>query len=333
MWRGNDRGGRCLYTFTVPSPVEASCPQTAGPEVEGLKARLGVLEAMVAQLVGGGERNPQRAGATSQPELQEALKRAVGERNLLQGEKRRLEQEVERVQRLMEEMRRETERLKDRQCPPQTPPAPPAPSLQGSGLLRPAGGKDQHPRQTRIFECQILKVKNQTCTLDEMMVFTNHLSQNILHFLQFTYMWLKGGGVCIVLQRTLVHVGAFCGVDVWGPQGRSSQVSVFDGGLPGRVHSVFMSRSCSLFMAGVSLCMSERVRIARLGVGVGGGCDGMYSVEVVGQDWWGRLRGRQGSRGQEHYTSRLRLKPERYVGATEVKLWYFAFAVPKHWTN
>lgn len=151
MWRGNDRGGRCLYTFSVPSPVEASCPQTTGPEVEGLKARLGVLEAMVAQLVGGGERNPQRAAATSQPELQEALKRAVGERNLLQGEKRRLEQEVERVQRLMEEMRRETQRLKDRQCPPQTPPVPPAPSLQGSGLLRPAGGKDQHARQTTIF--------------------------------------------------------------------------------------------------------------------------------------------------------------------------------------
>ncbi|TWW57655.1 myocilin isoform X1 [Takifugu flavidus] len=144
MWRGNDRGGRCLYTFTVPSPVEASCPQTAGPEVEGLKARLGVLEAMVSQLVGGGERNPQRAGATSQPELQEALKRAVGERNLLQGEKRRLEQEMERVQRLMEEMRRETERLKDRQCPPQTPAVPPAPSLQGSGLLRPAGGFMSH---------------------------------------------------------------------------------------------------------------------------------------------------------------------------------------------
>lgn len=38
----------------------------------------------------------------------------------------------------------------------------------------------------------------------------------------------------------------------------------FDGGLPERVHTVFMSRPCSLFMAGVSLCMSERVRIAWL---------------------------------------------------------------------
>lgn len=148
MWRGNDRGGRCLYTFTVPSPVEASCPQTAGPEVEGLKARLGVLEAMVSQLVAGAAGNPQRAGATSQPEqLQEALNRAVGERNLLQGEKRRLEQETERLQRRMEEMRRETERLKDKPCPPQTPVVPPVPSLQGSGLMRPAGGKKQHTMQ------------------------------------------------------------------------------------------------------------------------------------------------------------------------------------------
>lgn len=144
MWRGNDRGGHCLYTFSVPSPVEASCPQTAGAEVEGLKARLGILEAMVSQLIGGGAGNPQRAGAASQPELQEALKRAVGERNLLQGQKKRLEQEMERLQRRMEEMRRESERLKDRQCPPQTSVVPPVPSLQGSGLLRPAGGKNQH---------------------------------------------------------------------------------------------------------------------------------------------------------------------------------------------
>lgn len=142
MWRGNDRGGRCLYTFTVASPVEASCPQTAGPEVEGLKARLSVLEAMVSQLIGGGAGNPQRTGAASPPELQEALNRAVGERNLLQGEKKRLEQEMERLQRRMEEMRRETERLKDRQCPPQALVVPPAPSLQGTGLLRPAGGKN-----------------------------------------------------------------------------------------------------------------------------------------------------------------------------------------------
>lgn len=139
MWRGNDRAGRCLYTFTVPSPVEASCPQAGGPEVEALKTRLTVLEAMVSQLIAGGAGNPRGAGAPSPAELQEALNRAVGERNLLQGEKKRLEQEMERLQRRMEEMRREGERLRDRQCPPQTPGGPPVPSL-----LRPAGGKNQH---------------------------------------------------------------------------------------------------------------------------------------------------------------------------------------------
>lgn len=141
LWRGNDRSGRCQYTFTVPSPAETSCPQTGGPEVEGLKARLSMLEVLVAQMTAGATGGPQRAGARPQPELQEALNRAVGEKNLLQGEKERLEQEVGELQRRMEEMRRETERLRNRPCPPQTPMVPPSPSLQGGGLMRPAGGK------------------------------------------------------------------------------------------------------------------------------------------------------------------------------------------------
>lgn len=136
-----------MYTFSVASPGEASCPQTAGPEVEALKSRLNLLEALVSHLIGGGVGNHQGAGATSAPELQEALNQAVGERNLLQGEKKRLEQEMDRLQRRMEEMRRESERLKDRQCPPQPPVVPAVPSLQGSGLLRPAGGKNQHTLQ------------------------------------------------------------------------------------------------------------------------------------------------------------------------------------------
>ncbi|KAM9358316.1 myocilin [Symphorus nematophorus] len=142
LWRGNDRSGRCQYTFTVPSPVEASCPQTGGPEVEGLKARLSMLEVLVARLTGGDTGAPQRTGtaAAAQSDLQEALNRAVGERNLLQGEKVRLEQELEGLQRRMEEMRRETERLRNRPCPPQTPVVPPSPSLQGGGHMRPAGG-------------------------------------------------------------------------------------------------------------------------------------------------------------------------------------------------
>ncbi|XP_044054172.1 myocilin isoform X2 [Siniperca chuatsi] len=139
LWRGNDRSGRCQYTFTVPSPVEASCPQTGGPEVEGLKARLSLLEVLVSQLSGGDTGGHQGARARAQSELQEALNRVMGERNLLQGEKERLEGELEGLQRRMEEMRRETERLRNRPCPPQTPAVPPSLPLQGSALMRPAG--------------------------------------------------------------------------------------------------------------------------------------------------------------------------------------------------
>ncbi|KAI9547810.1 hypothetical protein NQZ68_015076 [Dissostichus eleginoides] len=140
LWRGNDRSGRCQYTFSVPSPTEASCPQTGGPEVEGLKARLSLLEVLVSRLTGGDTGGPQGATARVQTELHQSLNRVTGERNLLQGEKERLEQELEGLQRRMEEMRRETERLRNKPCPLQTPAVPPSPPLQDSGLTRPAGG-------------------------------------------------------------------------------------------------------------------------------------------------------------------------------------------------
>ncbi|XP_026161252.1 myocilin [Mastacembelus armatus] len=139
LWRGNDRSGRCQYTFTVPSPVESSCPQTGGPETEGLKARLNLLEVMVSRLTGGDTGGSQVTRDRAQTDLQEALNRATGERNLLQGEKERLERELGALQRRMEEMRRETERLRNKPCPPQTPVVPPNPPLLNSGLMRPAG--------------------------------------------------------------------------------------------------------------------------------------------------------------------------------------------------
>ncbi|XP_056133571.1 myocilin [Lampris incognitus] len=142
LWRGNDRNGRCLYTFTVPSPSEASCPQTGGPEVEGLKARLSLLEALVSRLTGG-EIGVPGAGTSASPAslsgLQEALNRAMGERSLLQGEKERLEREVEGLQRRLDETKRETEKLRNRPCPPHTAPVPVSPQLQDSGMMRPAG--------------------------------------------------------------------------------------------------------------------------------------------------------------------------------------------------
>ncbi|XP_029939938.1 myocilin [Salarias fasciatus] len=144
LWRGNDRSGRCQYTFTVPSPVEASCPQTGGPEVEGLKARLSLLEVLVARLSGGDTLQPARPQGSpnrAQPDLQEALNQAMGERNLLRGEKERLERELEGLQRRMEEMRRETERLRNRPCPPQTPMVQPNLALD-RGSVRPAAGSN-----------------------------------------------------------------------------------------------------------------------------------------------------------------------------------------------
>ncbi|XP_061635897.1 myocilin [Phyllopteryx taeniolatus] len=133
LWRGNDRSGRCQYTFAVASPAEASCPQAGGPEVEGVKARLSLLEALVSRLTGGG-REARPSAADSGAELREALNQAVDERNLLQGEKERLERELGALQRRLEEMLRETERLRSRPCPPQTPAVP------DGGLMRPAAG-------------------------------------------------------------------------------------------------------------------------------------------------------------------------------------------------
>ncbi|XP_027884764.1 myocilin isoform X1 [Xiphophorus couchianus] len=146
LWRGNDRSGRCQYTFTVPSPAEATCPQAGGPELDGLKARLGVLEALVAQL-GGKDVQPRGgqpgAAARPQPELQEALSRAVAERNLLQGEKERLQRELDTLKLRMEEMRRETERLRSRPCLSQSPMAAATATQQDWGRGRLAAGSSQ----------------------------------------------------------------------------------------------------------------------------------------------------------------------------------------------
>lgn len=159
LWRGNDRSGRCQYTFTVPSPVEASCPQTGAPELESLKARLNLLEVLVSRLSGGdiqASGSQQGVGARAQSELQEALNRALGDRNLLQGEKDHLERQLEGLQRRMEEMKRETERLRNRSCPPQTPVVPPSTSLQDRGPIRPAGGKTHITRATEMCRSEIV---------------------------------------------------------------------------------------------------------------------------------------------------------------------------------
>lgn len=107
--------------------------------MESLNARLNLLELLVSRLSGGETGGPQAAGARALSDLQDALTRATGERNLLQGEKDRLERELGTLQHRMEEMRRETERLRNRPCPPQTPMVPPNPP--NSGPIRSATGK------------------------------------------------------------------------------------------------------------------------------------------------------------------------------------------------
>lgn len=112
--------------------------------MEGLKARLSVLEVLVSQLSGKDVQqrgNHQGVAARPQAELQEAMNRAVGEKNLLQGEKERLERELETLKLRMEEMRRETERLRSRPCLSQNPVVAPSSNQQDWGKGRPAAGK------------------------------------------------------------------------------------------------------------------------------------------------------------------------------------------------
>lgn len=132
--------------------------------MEGLKARLSLLEALVSTLTGGDAVGPQVTGVRAKPEsgLQEALNRAVAEKNLLLGEKERLERELGGLQRRVEEMRRETEKLRNKPCPPQSPMVPPrpSPSLQNGDLTRPAGGK----RSTQSTTHSQSYHKNVPCT-------------------------------------------------------------------------------------------------------------------------------------------------------------------------
>lgn len=115
--RGNDRNRRCQYTFTVDSPTEASCPSTASSaEMEALKSRLGLVEALVARLSGG-----EASGTEAQMGLRTAYTQVTEERDRLQQEKARLAQQVEQLQQTVEGLQREVERLRSRPCTQQPP--------------------------------------------------------------------------------------------------------------------------------------------------------------------------------------------------------------------
>lgn len=127
FWKGNDRNKRCQYTFTVDSPTEASCPSTASnAEMEALKSRLGLVEALIARLTGG-----EASGTEAQMGLRTAYTQVTRERDRLQQEKTRLSQQVEQLQQTVEELQREVERLRSRPC---TQPPPQSVSLYDSSL-------------------------------------------------------------------------------------------------------------------------------------------------------------------------------------------------------
>lgn len=145
MWRGNDRSGRCQYTFSVSSPTEASCPtQAGGAEMETLRSRLSLLEALVTRLAGGevGARGATGPGAVTpqqqhhQQGLQEAYRQAMGEKTQLQREKEQLDRQVQELQRRLEESQQEAERLRSRPCM----------GPQQDSSLRPVGGEYTHIR-------------------------------------------------------------------------------------------------------------------------------------------------------------------------------------------
>ncbi|XP_041126779.1 myocilin [Polyodon spathula] len=122
--RANDGGGRCLYTFTVPSPAEHSCPEPAAvqelrrqgalqrTEMEALQTRLGLLEVLVSRLAGPGGAGGQGGG------LEAAYSATMREKTELQRERDRLEAERQELQNRVDRLRQENSRLRLGQCAP-----------------------------------------------------------------------------------------------------------------------------------------------------------------------------------------------------------------------
>lgn len=113
------RPGQCQYTFTVTSPVESSCSAgSVKAELDGVSARLALLEALVSRLMAGVEGSA-GAGveATGEEVLQEAYTQVTLERDQLEQEKESLNQQVLQLQRRLDEQLREAESLRQKPCP------------------------------------------------------------------------------------------------------------------------------------------------------------------------------------------------------------------------
>lgn len=117
--RPGDQAGQCQYTFTVTSPVEASCSGGGvKPELDGVLSRLALLEALVSRLLAGVEGSSGAAAeATGEEVLQEAYTQVTLERNQLEQEKEGLNVQVLELQRRLDEQVREAESLRRKPCP------------------------------------------------------------------------------------------------------------------------------------------------------------------------------------------------------------------------
>ncbi|XP_060088411.1 myocilin [Heteronotia binoei] len=162
----NDQDGRCIYSFTVPSENEASCPspdetvtairalQREGNaqrvELESARARLGLLENLVDQLHGSqvvrgsslsvmgllrrevDSLKREQAQRDSQvSKLEATISNLLQDKADLEGAKRQLEEEKDELVRRVEISTQEVTQLRTNQCT-QTGEVPSRDSLQGS---------------------------------------------------------------------------------------------------------------------------------------------------------------------------------------------------------
>ncbi|KAM6080007.1 myocilin isoform 2-T2 [Theristicus caerulescens] len=126
--RAEDSAGRCTYSFTVASPVEAACPDAGGvpelrAELAALAARLSRLESRERGAAGSGPRGAEAAVRDPQAAAPAArLEAAYGEllraKARLEEEKGRLEREKEELGRRLESSAQELSRLRAARCPP-----------------------------------------------------------------------------------------------------------------------------------------------------------------------------------------------------------------------
>lgn len=128
--RAHDSSGRCTYSFTVASPVEAACPEAADgvpelrAELAALAARLSRLESRERGAGGSGPRGAESGGARDPQQGPAAarMEAAYGEllraKARLEEEKGRLEREKEELGRRLESSAQEITRLRAARCPP-----------------------------------------------------------------------------------------------------------------------------------------------------------------------------------------------------------------------